>query len=478
MIALSRTYLICNSRSIVLNPRPTCRHFGAVVLAVLFIVGGHATAAPPPDKLRVLIETDLGGDADDQASLVRFLTYTNEWDVEAIIADRHADEINSDGARDHVNRKFRDGFDMANVYLDAYGEVRDNLAKHRPDYPTLEYLRSRTAPGWNSTDEGVRLIIDAADRDDPRPIWYGNWGSNSGSTSNLRRALDKVQAERSPTDYRKFASRFRIVSLDGNVNWPRQGHADDILLHVETGYPVLDNARWYHRFRPITERAGGFNIDRDVRKDHGPLGALYTTPKEGDSWCFVYLIPTGLSDPRQPTWGCWAGRYGLRDDEHQGPNRFWANVNDTWIDPKTGKANTNRDNTVRRWAVHLQNDFKARMDWCVAEFEDANHPPEVQFQGDASAKPLLVEVPAGALYPLDATGTVDPDGNNLTYDWYVYPEPGTYSGNVKISDSSSPRAIVEVPADGAGKTIHVVLEVTDDGEPALTRYRRAVISVR
>jgi hypothetical protein len=294
----------------------------------------------------------------------------------------------------------------------------------------------------------------------------------------LKRALDKVQAERTPEDYGKFASRFRIVSLDGNAHWPRQGHEDDILLHVEVGFPVIDKARWYHRFRPITERAGGFNIDRDVRKNHGALGALYTTQKEGDSWSFIYLIPTGLSDPLQPTWGGWAGRYGLRDDEHKGPNRYWCNTKDTWTDPKSGKVSANRDNTARRWAVHLQNDFKARMDWCVAKFEDANHPPELQFQGSSSPRPRLMDVKAGASYELDATGTVEPDDNKLAYNWHVYPEPGTYSGNVTIRHSSSPRATVEVPGDALGKTIHVVLEVTDDGKPALTRYRRAVINVR
>jgi hypothetical protein len=34
-----------------------------------------------------------------------------------------------------------------------------------------------------------------------------------------------------------------------------------------------------------------------------------------------------------------------------------------------------------------------------------------------------------------------------------------------------------VPAEAKGKAIHVVLEVTDDGVPALTRYRRAVLLV-
>ena len=142
----------------------------------------------------------------------------------------------------------------------------------------------------------MKLITAAADRDDPRPIWYGNWGSNSGAKSNLRRALDTAKADRTPAEFAKFAGKFRIVTLDGPGPNTRQGHDDHIALHVETGYPTLDGTRWYHQFRPLTEKAGGFDVVRDVKKGGGALGALYTTPKEGDSWSFVYLIPTGLND--------------------------------------------------------------------------------------------------------------------------------------------------------------------------------------
>lgn len=447
-----------------------------VILTSAAILLFTVLPAAASGKLRVLVETDLGGDADDQASFVRFLLYANEWDLEGIIADRSADAFHTDPVRNHLGLKVRNGWELAQKYLEAYGEVHKNLVKHRPDYPTHEYLRRRTLPGHNDTDEGVRLIIAAADKNDPRPIWYGNWGSNSGAKSNLRRALDKVKAERSAKEYEVFASRFRIVTLDGDGP-PRQGHDERIALHVETGYPVKDGARWYHRFRPLTQNAGGFDVDRDVRKGHGALGALYTTPKEGDSWTFIYLIPTGLSDPLQATWGGWGGRYGLRDDRHKGPNRYWANLEDTWTDPATGKATTNRDNTARRWAIHLQNDFKSRLDWCVAgRFEDANHPPAVHCQGDASGKVLHVKAGAGKTLTLDAAGTTDPDRHKLSYRWYVYPDPGTYRAAVTIRDATSARAALDVPAGATGQTVHVILEVTDDGAPPLTRYRRVVVN--
>jgi hypothetical protein len=203
------------------------------------------------DRRRVIVETDIGGDADDQASLVRFLLYCNEWDVEAIIADRSAEAFHRDGARDHKGLQAENGWELAKRYVEAYGQAYENLAIHKPDYPRPSELLARTVPGFDDTDAGVQAIIQAADRDDPQPIWYGNWGSNSGSTSNLRRAFDLVQATRSRAEYEAFVRKFRICTLDGRGP-TKQGHDDQVALHIETGYPELDGRRWYHRFRPLT----------------------------------------------------------------------------------------------------------------------------------------------------------------------------------------------------------------------------------
>ena len=431
--------------------------------------------AAEEQRLRVIVETDIGGDADDQASLVRFLLYANEWDVEGIITDRGPSAFHRDPARNHRGLQATNGHELANAYLDAYAKVHGNLSQHA-DYPAPKLLRSITVPGWNETDAGVERILAAADREDSRPIWYGNWGSNSGSTSNLRRAFDRVQAERSPAEYQAFVKKFRICTLDGPGR-TQQRHENLILLHIETGYPDM-GGRWYHRFRPLTQHAGGFRVQRDIQNGHGPLGAIYTTPKEGDSWTFVYLIPTGINEVEQPMWGGWAGRYGPRAGDPRntkgptGRQFYWANQQDTW------RGKTNRDNTVARWASHLQNDFRARLDWCVAAtYTGANHPPIVHCQGDTTGNVLRNESQSGSTIQLDAGGTRDPDGDELAFQWFVYREPGTYEGDVAIHRADSMQAALQVPTDAAGRTIHVILQVTDNGTPALTRYRRLVVQV-
>ena len=70
---------------------------------------------------------------------------------------------------------------------------------------------------------------------------------------------------------------------------------------------------------------------------------------------------------------------------------------------------------------------------------------------------------------------MDPDGDRLRFKWFVYPEAGTYARDIPIRNARGINPSLVVPDDAMGKSIHVVLQATDDGEPALTRYRRVVI---
>jgi hypothetical protein len=62
--------------------------------------------------------------------------------------------------------------------------------------------------------------------------------------------------------------------------------------------------------------------------------------------------------------------------------------------------------------------------------------------------------------------------------WFQWQDVDTYPGRVTIASPASLATSVQVPNDAAaGQTIHLVLEATDDGRPALTRYRRVVVTV-
>ena len=126
-----------------------------------------------------------------------------------------------------------------------------------------------------------------------------------------------------------------------------------------------------------------------------------------------------------------------------------------------------------RWIGALQNDFAARADWCVKPYAEANHPPVVKLAHD-----LDFRVSVGDSVSLSAKGTTDPDGDDLTYQWWQYQEADTYEGAIEIVNAGKQDASFRVPGDGGkGEVIHVVCEVRDNGTPPLTRYQRVVVEV-
>jgi hypothetical protein len=160
---------------------------------------GIAHAEEPLPRLRLIVETDAGGDPDDEQSLVRFLLYGNEWDVEGIIANRATAR-----AGENLNSE-RTGLGIVRRQLAAYRECWPNLVRHDARYPSPDPLEQRTVPGFNESAEGEALIIAAVDREDPRPLWYSDWGTDDGAAkNNLQRALDRVLRERGPEGYARF----------------------------------------------------------------------------------------------------------------------------------------------------------------------------------------------------------------------------------------------------------------------------------
>ncbi|HEX5442753.1 MAG TPA: hypothetical protein VFW87_02940, partial [Pirellulales bacterium] len=66
------------------------------------------------------------------------------------------------------------------------------------------------------------------------------------------------------------------------------------------------------------------------------------------------------------------------------------------------------------------------------------------------------------------------DGNGLNFNFWVLSAAGTYEKAIEIANSGSGKATIQVPADSAGKTFHVICEATDDGMPKLSGYRRII----
>jgi hypothetical protein len=439
--------------------------------AILLSVLGAFSPAEQVERLRVVIETDAGGDPDDEQSLVRWILYTSDWDVEAIIANRAT-------ARDGENRnRERTGLAIVQQIIRAYGECYPRLIEHDDRYPKPEALLSCTVAGYDDRNDAVDRLIKILDSPDPRPVWYTDWGTDRGAaTNNLRRTLDRILHERGPDGYAVLKKKLRVFGYPELFGDHANKISPPFPLLVNTFQPPLNGARWYHRFSGITSKAGGFDLKRDVLSDHGPLGTLYPTntthdQKEGDTMTFLSWIRNGLNDPGKPEWGGWAGRYGLNPDSGAWPY-FWANQSDTW------QGSTHRDNTLKRWAAALQNDFRARMDWCVKSRAEANHPPRPRLKDHPDTEIIVLHPRPGSRLTLDATPTADPDGNSLHFEWFTYPEAGTHKLDIENASSDKAVTSIDIPATAGGQSIHIILSVTDSGVPPLTRYRRIILQPR
>ena len=93
---------------------------------------------PPLDVCMSGCAADHTSDPDDVQSMVRFLLYTNEFDVEALIASSgtFANIANNQNILDILN---------------LYDQVDENLRRHDIRYPTADYLRSVTYQGQSGT---------------------------------------------------------------------------------------------------------------------------------------------------------------------------------------------------------------------------------------------------------------------------------------------------------------------------------------
>jgi hypothetical protein len=159
---------------------------------------------------------------------------------------------------------------------------------------------------------------------------------------------------------------------------------------------------------------------------------------------------------------------------------------------RDGEVHVSDQATVWRWRAAYQNDFAARMDWTVKDFAHANHNPVLVVNGHAGTAPVELTAHAGETVALDARGSNDPDHQALRYRWWVYPEAGldgTHGADVSLADEDRAQATVTVrsacrpgwlpglaPCRGDG-VAHIILEVTDDGMPRLTSYRRVILHV-
>ncbi len=458
----------------------------ALIVLTLFLSQAYANKKIEQKNLkpRIVVLTDIAPnniEPDDMESIIRLLVHADQFEIEALIATTGWSNTGNgeriDLIHDALNAYEKD---LPNLMKRSNQQIfaKDELKQDIGYWPSIDYLKSRTVLGSTkmgmkfigegNDSDGSNLIIRMADENDERPIWISVWGG--GNT--FAQAIWRLQQERTPEEVKAFLRKFRIYTITDQdrpwsqgdtINYASSSHQWMRKLNKDLMF-FWDECAWKH------QNSTGVNNWNEYAlhiQNHGNLGALYPKYKwgvEGDTPTFMHLMPNGLSNPEIPNQASWSGyfEYGLGRD-----SLTYSYTN------YTGEPYTIGTKYFNYFYPAIFNNFAARMDW--AKEGKGNRNPVVIVNGKAGIDQLTIEKKSGKKVLLDASKSFDLEGDQLSFNWWVQPEAGSYKEDLSIQTISQGKASINLPSDSAGKTIHVICEVTDNGDPSLTSYRRIII---
>ncbi|MBM7641936.1 DUF1593 domain-containing protein [Streptococcus loxodontisalivarius] len=486
-------------------------------------------------KYRTVITTD--GEVDDMNSMIRYLYYANEMDLVGIVLTSSTYHYAGDSERGIEPYRWT-GTDWIYKMLDAYEQVQPNLSKHAEGYPTADELRNMTKIGnisnvgeMDEVTEGSEYLKNLFLDEDDSTLFVQTWGG----TNTTARALKSIEEEYKDTDqwdtiqqkiYDKLVLYIILDQDDSYKDYIAKSWPDLQIINDQSSFWYFAYL-WQRNDAALTTTLQADWQKENILDNHGPLLDLYASMgdgnlidgeleeeqrgssdylaanpnynqydfiSEGDSPSYFYLFQNGLNDVTHPEYGGWGGRFGLVSDNLYQNNQLDYNPYSKQFESQY---------TLTRWITDINNDFATRADWGVAEnYADANHAPEATVtEGTA------LTTKAGEKVSLTAEAS-DPDGNQVTYKWWRYFEADTYQeykgdsqvvestqdglslgwtrqldkdevvDPISLSNADTNKVSFTVPEDAkSGDTLHMILEVQDDGAHQLKAYQRVVITV-
>jgi len=514
--------------------------FAIAFLAVsLLAAGAKAQSINKPVKPRIIITADP--ELDDNNSLIRFLLYSSDVEVEGLIYASSGFHWKGDGkgtkwfvpGREYArfgldtcpctSWRWAENERFIDDAVDAYGKAYVNLKTHNASYPTPAELKGKVRFGniefdgdISKNSPGSDLIKTVILDDKPGKLFIAAWGGQS----TIARALKAIQEQyENTTQWEAVKNKIyrKVVLL------PSGDQDDTYAKYIKPNWPGIE----YRQFTDGPNYAYGAQFGAKPENavylttawltanvtSRGPLGALYRVwgdgkqmvkgdkmdyfgmsgytddqlrkmgyavwmpvqekgswIGEGDDFTFMNMPGNGLRAYEDASFGGWGGR-GMNEGQ-----TFSYSLSDTSqqaMASALSQVNKGAKSSFPEFFPAAENDFAARLKWSVTpRFADANHEPVVSIEG-----PLNILASPGEKIRLNGKVT-DPDGNAVSIKWWQFPVVGSYTGKVEIINPTQTQARIVIPKEAAGQTIHIVLEATDNGTPALTRYQRVVITVK
>lgn len=462
-------------------------NYGRIIAVGLFIITmpifANEINYPHNLKPRIVVLTDVSTwETDDSESLVRLLVHADMFEIEGII---YTTGWSHEVLRDDFIYLIHDA-------IDAYEKDLPNLMKRSNQvdfnkdeslqsigyWPSPEYLRQRTVfgskqrgidkIGKDNISDGSNLIIKLADENDERPLWVLLWGG--GNT--LAQAIWQVQQERDDDEQKAFLHKIPTYAITDQDRSYKDGTPYDISSHqwlrkeFKNDLMFLwDECAWKYQNGTGKENWNEYALHI---QNHGNLGKVYPKYKygvEGDTPSFLYVMPNGLSNPLVPNQVGWGGyfEWGICPDDST-----FAYTN------YTGKANEICIMFSSVFYSAIFNDFAARMDW--AAYGKGNRNPVVIINNIGGIDPIFIETEPVKEVSIDASQSFDPDNDNLSFKWWIIPEAGTNDKDIAILEKNSSKITIKIPIDIGEKSIHLICEITDNGIPTLTSYRRIILN--
>ena len=438
-------------------------------------------------KPRLVVCTDIAPadvEPDDMESMVRLMAYADLFEVEALITSvgwncdpypkewaEYLQRVIEAYRKDVPNLMKRSG---QTTFLPISEEEKSQFIGY---WPSADYIKSRAVMGSErggikvigegNDSPGSELLIRLADEDDPRPIYVAAWGG----ANTLAQAIWRVKQTRSAEELKRFVRKFRLYTItdqDMQFNmrmdraysshmWLRKEFKDDLQF-------IWDEGTWQEQC-DLGKR--NWQLHKDHIQGKGNLGKEYPDYKwgvEGDTPSFLYVMPNGLNDPEDPHQTGWAGYHerGLCADSL---TTAWTSWQEPVLSISVGYK--------RRFYPDEISDFMARMQW--ADEGQGNHNPQVVINGSEGLQSLSIEAKAGDTIRLDASKTMDSDGDKLSFLWWQQPEIG--KTKVAIAQPEESVITIQIPAETCKETIHIICEVHDDGPFHLVSYRRIQVHI-